>query len=467
MSVLAKLKVIYQQLFHTVYPREMVTLFVDATNRSTVANFSASLVFVVVLCDYIPYQYLIAWALLQITLFSLRITYKNRLAKKLRDASDTLVAKCINTNVLIVFLGGVSWGIASVGVTYYANNTDEFLMLMLLVGLTAGAMATLSPVYRSYALFLIPSLGTQVMIALFLNDTLHYLIAFIVLVYAVIVTSAGNSVYSHMRSAILFKNQLKELNASLEERVAQEREKNLEQTRLMFQQSRHAQMGEMISMIAHQWRQPLTSLSASVSNLEVDVMLDKMDQKTFLAELGKITVLTKHLSETVDDFRGFFKEDKNYDVVSVESLLQRSIKIVESSLKNKKITLVTDFQATKKVRVLANEMRQVILNLIKNSEDALEEHSVEDPCIRIESYMDGMSVCFAVEDNAGGIEASIMETIFDAYFTTKGELNGTGLGLYMSKTIVEEHSYGILSVSNTQVGARFEVKLPTSESFEL
>jgi len=431
-----------------------------ATNRSSFANFVTMLVLLIAARDEVPMMILIAWGLFHTTIIAMRMVYKKILSGVLETSSKKVIRHCLNKNVFLVALGGISWGAVTIIISVYADVTIQLLLLVLLVGLTAGAMATLSPVFHALIFFMIPTLGVEVITALFYNDMMHYLFSMIVGVYTLVVISASHSIYSHIRSANSYKNQLEELNSSLEERVTQEREKNLKQTRLMFQQSRHAQMGEMISMIAHQWRQPLTSLSANIANLEVDMMLGSCDSDIGLKSLQKMNLLTEHLSSTVDDFSGFFKEDKRLDELSLDALIEGSRKMIDSSLRAKNIEIILEFEATTKVKVIANELRQVILNLIKNSEDVLIEKEVKDPYICLRTFEVDHGVAFSIEDNGGGIEAAIIDNIFDAYFTTKGELNGTGLGLYMSKTIVQEHLHGEISVSNTAKGACFVVVLP-------
>lgn len=463
MNFMTKIRASLHDFFVFDYPNELIQLFVDASARSSFANFATMLVLLVAAWNEIPLIYLLSWGLFHTAFLFIRLAHKNVLGRFLKEDDAQKIRTCLYKNVYTVAIGGMSWGVITILVNIYGGTLTQFLLLVLLVGLTAGALATLSPVYHAYIYFLIPTLGTHAVVSLFTSNEFHYLFTAIIVVYSMVVISAGNSVYSHIHSAIIYKNQLEELNASLEDRVAIEREKNLEKTRLMFQQSRHAQMGEMISMIAHQWRQPLTTLSANISNLEVDFLFGKNDTDTTLDELKKMSLITDHLSSTVDDFSGFFKEDKQYESVNLEHLVDSSYKMVASGLKAQNIDLVLDFQPTSTVYVLANELRQVILNLIKNAEDVLVHNKIKKPCICIRTYMVEDKVAMCVEDNGGGVVPQVMDKIFDAYFTTKEALNGTGLGLYMSKTIIQEHLNGELSVYNTQKGACFVVTLPQNK----
>jgi len=245
------------------------------------------------------------------------------------------------------------------------------------------------------------------------------------------------------------------LNSTLEERVAKEVEKNREKDKQMLHQSKLAQMGEMISMIAHQWRQPLSAIGAAAIGINLKAQLGKLDKETAMDASNKIADYTKHLSETIDDFRTFFKSNKEKQTATYSQLVQSVLNIVEVSITNKDIEIVKNLNSTASFETYTNELKQVLLNLIKNAEDALLEQDVQNPTITIESY-DNVLI---VRDNAGGIPEEVLDKIFEPYFSTKSEKTGTGLGLYMSKTIVEEHCGGKLIAFNDEDGAVFKIVL--------
>ncbi len=245
------------------------------------------------------------------------------------------------------------------------------------------------------------------------------------------------------------------LNKTLEERVTKEVEKNREKDKQMLHQSKLAQMGEMISMIAHQWRQPLSAINAAAIGINIKAQLGKLDNQVALDTSNKIAEYTKHLSETIDDFRTFFKSNKEKQKTTYTELIDSVLKIVEVSIVNKNIKIIKNLNSTQVFNTYSNELKQVILNLLKNAEDALLENNIEDAKITIKSYNNTI----LISDNAGGIPQEIMTKIFNPYFSTKLEKNGTGLGLYMSKTIVEEHCNGSLSVTNNKDGAVFKIIL--------
>ncbi|NCD11351.1 MAG: hypothetical protein EOL93_02260 [Epsilonproteobacteria bacterium] len=248
---------------------------------------------------------------------------------------------------------------------------------------------------------------------------------------------------------------LEQLNLTLEERIRDEVEKNRQKDRQLIQQSRLASMGEMISMIAHQWRQPLSAISSSVEGLRVKLALKKFDETLFEDKLCDVNGYVQHLSQTIDDFRQFFKESKAKNSVTLERIVERVLGIVHDSLHHKQIDVVLDLQAHVTFMTYSNELMHVLLNLIKNSEDVLMDNDVVYPWIKIATYANETELVLEVSDNGGGIQPEVMERIFEPYFSTKEMKDGTGLGLYMSKKMIEEHCGGKLLVSNNTQGAVF------------
>jgi PAS domain S-box-containing protein len=247
-------------------------------------------------------------------------------------------------------------------------------------------------------------------------------------------------------------------------KIKEEEDKNRITQEMMYQQSRLAQMGEMLSMIAHQWRQPLSAITAASGSISFKAKLKKLDQNTAIELSEKIKEFSQHLSDTIDDFRGFFKSNKAKSDTNFKIIVEDVLKIVKSSLENNGITLLVNVVSCDNFLTHKSELKQVLLNLIKNSEDALKENAIDNPIIIIEVEKKTLIII----DNAGGIAEENLEKIFDPYFSTKTKKDGTGLGLYMSKTIIEEHCNGSLSVSNSEFidqkgnavyGAKFKIIL--------
>lgn len=228
---------------------------------------------------------------------------------------------------------------------------------------------------------------------------------------------------------------------------------------MLIAQSRLAAMGEMIGMIAHQWRQPLTVISMSANNMILDIALDDLDAPHIKAYSNEILLQTQHLSKTIDDFRNFFKSDKSLLKIKVQKILDDTYAIVKDSLLNHNITLQTSYASESEVDVYPRELMQVFVNLINNAKDALILKKCEDAQIHVKVFEDEEYVITEICDNGGGINEAILPKIFDPYFTTKDEKTGTGLGLYMSKMIINEHLHGTIEAFNKHTGACFRVKL--------
>ena len=258
--------------------------------------------------------------------------------------------------------------------------------------------------------------------------------------------------------------ELNEYRNSLEKKVSEEINKNEEKNILMLQQSRMAQMGEMISMIAHQWRQPLGAISSTSIDLNMTIELDTFDLKEekgreecqtyFNNGLKGIDKFVKSLTNTIDDFRNFYKPNKQSDTIKLEEVCKKSLAIIKTSLINNNINIIEDYCCDDKLNIYTNEMTQVVLNILKNSQDNFLEKDIKNPYIKITTKDKVLSIC----DNGGGIPDDIMDKVFDPYFSTKDEKNGTGLGLYMSKTIIEEHHNATLTVKNTDGGVCFMIE---------
>ena len=219
-------------------------------------------------------------------------------------------------------------------------------------------------------------------------------------------------------------------------------------------------MGEMIEHIAHQWRQPLSQVNSAV--LVVDALLERhgLEDTQIEFKLSEIESLTKYMSMTINDFKNFFVEEKQKFFFRLKDVINYVVDIAWFSLNNKDISLSVHVDDNINMRNYANELQQVILVLINNARDVLEIEQVEDPEIMIDVESSTHHVTIKVSDNAGGIDESILDKVFDPYFTTKQATNGTGLGLYISKMIIEESMEGSLSVKNSDKGAEFSIVLP-------
>jgi len=241
--------------------------------------------------------------------------------------------------------------------------------------------------------------------------------------------------------------------------VRKQTQELLQNEKLMIIQSKHAAMGEMIALIAHQWRQPLNIISIISSNITASIELEEKIKDNELAEYMKsISKQVEHLSTTIDDFRNFFKPNKKKVKINISYMIDEVKKLLGNSLKNNNIEFITKYNNNYEIETFPNELLQVILNIINNAKDVLIEKQLENPTITLSTFQTNDRYNISICDNGGGIPEDILKKIGTQYFTTKAE-KGTGLGLYMSIIIVKQHLNGILEWENKEDGACFIISL--------
>lgn len=259
--------------------------------------------------------------------------------------------------------------------------------------------------------------------------------------------------------------QLDEFNHSLNIKVKEEMDKQREKENLLIQQSKLAALGEMIGNIAHQWRQPISAVSAILMNIKWSAIAQGVDAKFLDERMVEANEQLKYMSQTIEDFRSFFKPDKekeNFDV-TVES--HKAYNIMKATLDAHNINL----QFFSKINMIGygypNEFSQVVLNIISNSKDVLLERKIGNPRIEIHVSKDDKQINLSIRDNGGGIREEYIDRVFEPYFTTK-ESHGTGIGLYISKEIIHKHMKGTLSVKNGSSGAIFSITIPQGKDLD-
>ena len=232
----------------------------------------------------------------------------------------------------------------------------------------------------------------------------------------------------------------------------------IKQKQMMITQSRFAAMGEMLSMIAHQWRQPLSTTTLLISKERVKLMMEAKEDKEFSETLDKISDTMLYLSDTIDDFQTFFKPERSKQTVEIERLIEKINQFIQPRIYTTDIKFEIICCDRGELEIYTNELVQSLINIINNAIDVLLEKNIENPYITISFDNSSEYISIHIEDNGGGIDEKIIDNIYEPYFSTKSK-NGTGLGLYMSKMIIEQHMDGELSVHNTQSGARFSITL--------
>jgi PAS domain S-box-containing protein len=252
---------------------------------------------------------------------------------------------------------------------------------------------------------------------------------------------------------------LEELNHSLEERVNLAVTDLRQKDQTLIQQSRLAAMGEMINNIAHQWRQPLNNIGLIIQNLQFTYEVGKLSQEEMKCEVEKAMDVIIHMSHTIDDFRNFFRDDKQKDSFFIGKAVHHALEFVSAALSNHDIQVVFEDDESVTANGYQNEYAQVLLNILSNSREACIERCVTAPRIHIRiTGKNGRSVVY-IRDNCGGIPDDIMPRIFDPYFTTRAPDKGTGIGLYMSKVIIEQNMNGSLTACNLEGGVEFRIEV--------
>jgi len=417
-----------------------------------------------------------------------------------RQRLDTL-AECVDWhNHFTVFAlgGGILWAVGAV-VFFPIEFNEQSILICVMLGLVAGSV-TMNPVHPpslyAFVLGVMIPLILQVAIA---DDLHHWLLALMLALFTVVILYAGHGLNRTFVSLLQqrFENtdllqqlslqkaeteaahhqleianselsetlqELQFVNTSLEERVAEQTHQNIEKERLLIQQSRSAAMGDMISNIAHQWRQPLSTLSLVVQNILVDYRESRLERRELEKYVDIAEQCVTSMSETIDDFRNFFRPDKVKVAFSLHEAVIESLRLLDATLKSHKIRVSMSGRLDLLAYGHLNEFSQVVLNVLANGKDALVERKQEQRRLEIELASDGNTGMVVIRDNAGGIPEDAIDKIFDPYFTTKA--GGTGIGLYMSKTIIEKHMDGGIACRNTDDGAEFTISIPLGQDNE-
>lgn len=254
--------------------------------------------------------------------------------------------------------------------------------------------------------------------------------------------------------------ELEEQNKELEKLVAIEVEKNRQKDEIIFQQNKLAAMGEMLENIAHQWRQPLMELSALFIPIEAKINFNKnINNDELLDSINKLNHITKYMSNTIDDFKNFFATNKEKTEFKLSDQINSSLGLIITGLRKNGIFVDIVIKKNPTIFGYKNEYTQVLINILNNAKDALIYRKVKEPKIIITLDSNNKNSILSVEDNAGGVQVKPIDNIFKPFFTY-GKKEGTGIGLFMSKLIIEKNMNGKLLVSNEKAGASFKIISP-------
>jgi signal transduction histidine kinase len=468
------------------YHPELISLYNSGVLIGVIiGNILTPLLFIFVLIEYIPSALLIGWFLAAAIISSVRIYLEQRLNKLTKN--HPLFHRYVQYTIFSAAFSGALWGAASIMTYLFAPELHLFFLTTIIVGLISAANTSLSPIYRAYFYYVLFSVLPLMVIFFLYGNTFYIITAILILFFALFVLVGGYKHFRKLFESIVLKDRLKylnedlesevkkrtlaleQLNDSLEDRVKEEIAKNRAKDQQLVQQSRMAQMGEMICMIAHQWRQPLGAIAASSIDLKMKLAFSNFDlsqkeqqlscEKYFNRQLDNIENYVESLTHTIDDFRNFYKPNREQKMLTINEPIQKSLTIIEAAIKASGIEIVTLYESKKHLALYDSELMQVFLNILKNAQDNFKEKEIQNGQIIIKTWDTEEGVSLSISDNGGGIPEEIIDKIFDPYFSTKSEKNGTGLGLYMSKTIIEEHHRGRLYVKNREDGVEFSIEI--------
>lgn len=274
--------------------------------------------------------------------------------------------------------------------------------------------------------------------------------------------------YLKRQEQVNLNSVLRTYNQKLKSKIKKEIENSRKKDIIVAQQSRLVALGEMIGNIAHQWRQPLSAISTATSGLQIKYEFGNLNKEEFLELTNGIMHNTKFLSDTIEDFRTFFQKDKEQVTFSLSTLVFETFNIIKALYNTQHIDVFFDLDESIMYKGYKSELSQVLLNLFNNSKDALAQVDKDDRMVYIKTYETKDALFLEFHDSGGGVDEQYNEKIFDPYFTTKHQSNGTGIGLYMSKEIISKHFDGDISNQNAHFvvdgkeyfGANFVIVLP-------
>lgn len=253
------------------------------------------------------------------------------------------------------------------------------------------------------------------------------------------------------------KNELQNINKNLETKIKEEVEKSRKKDKILFEQSKLASLGEMIGNIAHQWRQPLSLISTAATSVLFYKEMNKLDDKQITTQMTLINDQSQYLSKTIDDFTNFIKNEENFNDISIKEVVKSALNLVEASFHNNYIKFETNLINDLRINGSKNELEQALINIFNNAKDILKEKDEEDRIIKIKTYLENDNqIILTIQDSGGGVPEDIIEHIFEPYFTTKHQSQGTGLGLSMVDKIIRERHHQTVYVENKQFEYNFK-----------
>jgi signal transduction histidine kinase len=257
----------------------------------------------------------------------------------------------------------------------------------------------------------------------------------------------------------VIESKLKELNDSLEDRIVKESIRRVEQEKVLEQQTKMAAMGEMMDAVAHQWKQPLNAITMYEELLRSDFEEGIVDQEYIDNFLEGTMLQVHHMVKTLDEFRGFFRQEQNIKIFNIRKMIDSVLLLVQDEFMQNQITIEVFTDNSHLIKAQENDIKHLILNMINNSKDAFNEKGIKNRTITISSTVKDKYLNIYFKDNAGGIPKNIINEIFKPNVTTKASGKGTGIGLYLSMQIANKYQ-GTISAKNDSDGVIFTFKIP-------
>jgi len=355
-----------------------------------------------------------------------------------------LVSNVVVLSSLILFYSGL----------LTTNNEDEFRLVWFFLVVLASFVL----VGKRYGLVLMVLVLLSLILINMYVDLNYSTIAKFTFFNSFLIFTAFS--YSFLNRIEQDEREYGQQNNQLIEKVKTEVELREQQEQMLLQQYRMANMGGMINAIAHQWRQPLMNVNAILMNMEYLIDAKKDTRADFSQKIAEITMLTEHMSRTIEDFRGLMTVEKTQSLVTVNETVNEVLMLMKNSLND--INVNCNIKSSSAFMGYKSEIMQVIIILLSNAIGILEQRQIERKIIEINCHVANELVIVEIQDNAGGIDEANIAMVFDPYFTTKEQLGGTGLGLYIAKIIIEQRMSGEIIASNMNDGAKFSLYLPSS-----
>lgn len=260
--------------------------------------------------------------------------------------------------------------------------------------------------------------------------------------------------------------EIKYINDTLTKEIEKEVKLRIKQKEILLAHANTTLMGELITKIAHQWRQPLSYITTVASGMKIHSEYDQLNKKELVNYLDEIINHSNDLSKTIEIFSNMNEKDKINELVNINKIIEESLQVLQGELDASSIIIESNLKNLNDLKIITNQsgLQQCIINILNNSKDAIIYNKIDNGKIKIKILKNKDFIEILLEDNAGGIKQELLERVFEAYFTTKHEFKGTGLGLFVVDKIVRESLNGEIKIKNFNSGLQVTLKIPNLES---